>query len=92
MATTANKVAREFEFTPLRQRVPANRYPVVASFRVGAATAERLTQCEQLRSANFSTNCGKKTYMGFCLFGDGAADVRLAFRLLTSSVQEISAT
>ena len=30
--------------------------------------------------------------MGFCLFGDGAADVRLAFRLLTSSVQEISAT
>jgi hypothetical protein len=28
---TANKVAREFEFTPLRQRVTAKRYPVVAS-------------------------------------------------------------
>src|SRR5216683_6321357 len=30
---------RQFEFTSLRQRVTANRYPVVASFRVGTATA-----------------------------------------------------
>jgi hypothetical protein len=32
-----------FESTPLRQRVTANRYPVVTSFRVGTATAERQT-------------------------------------------------
>jgi hypothetical protein len=42
----ANEGSRRFNSAPLRQRVTANRYPVVASFRVGTATAERLTQCE----------------------------------------------
>ena len=45
-ACARNERDRRFESISLRQRVTANRYPVVASFRVGTATAERLTQCE----------------------------------------------